>query len=110
MGRLDKHYDEVVAKTWNYSGKVKDSHDEFMNAVLGLAGEAGEIADFHKKFFYHTGKSENLDAARHELLLEFGDLTYYYNKLRKLWGFSVEEIVEANKEKLMKRHPETFKE
>lgn len=107
---LMRHLNDVVNKTWNYSGKVKDNKDAMMNAVLGLAGEAGEVADFHKKFFYHKDKANDMAKAREELLLELGDVSYYLVKVIDLWGFTVKEVLEANKNKLTKRHPECFKE
>lgn len=96
---VDYHLKHVVAKTWNRIGRCHDAKDEMMNAALGLAGEAGEIADLHKKHFYHSPKDH-----REELLLELGDVLYYWNKVRDLWGFSVTEIIQANEKKLFARY------
>lgn len=96
----DYHLHTVVNKTWNYAGRLDSKREEILNAVLGLAGEAGEVADLHKKMYFHIDKGDRRD----ELLLELGDVLYYFNKLRDLYGFSMEEIVEANRVKLSKRH------
>lgn len=100
---LDWHLDEVVNKSWNFSGRIEGWQDNVMNAVLGLGGEAGEIVDLHKKMFFHTEKD------RHdELVNEFGDLFFYAAKLMELHGITLEECLAANKEKLIGRHPKMF--
>lgn len=97
---LDNHLNEVVNKTWNYAGRLRDTQDEVMNAALGLVGEAGEVADTVKKMFFHL----EAEGRRQELLMELGDVAYYYTKLLDLFGFTLEEVLEANKEKLFARH------
>lgn len=100
----DYHLKNVVARTWNCAGLLKDHRDEVLNAVLGLGGEAGEIVDLHKKMFFHKPK----DGRHEELLGELGDVLYYFNKLRDLYGYSMKEIVEFNERKLSKRHADTW--
>ena len=99
MGKLKRHYEEVVAPTWNYAGKIHDDDGHWSNAALGLAGEAGEVADIIKKMLYHAPKDR-----REELKLELGDVFYYLNKIMALSGLSLQEILEANKDKLFARH------
>lgn len=100
MGRLTKHLNEVIDRTWNASGKCTSHENDIMNAVLGIGGEAGEIVDIHKKIFFHKDK----EGYRKELLLEIGDLFYYLIKLMDLYGFTLKEVLLANKEKLFKRY------
>lgn len=104
MNPLEKHLKDVVNKCWNYAGKAKSWQDEVMNAVLGLAGEAGEVADLHKKMFYHSEKDRTL-----ELINELGDVCYYLVKVMDLHGITLEQVLAANKEKLMARYAEFFK-
>ena len=99
MGKLKRHYEEVVAPTWNYAGKIHDRDGHWSNAALGLAGEAGEVADIIKKMLYHAPKDR-----REELKLELGDVFYYLNQIMALSGLSLQEILEANKDKLFARH------
>ncbi len=99
MDALTKHCQEVVNPTWNYAGRCRDVQDETMNAALGIAGEGGEVADVIKKTFFHAEKSR-----REELKLELGDLMYYTAKLMNLYGFTLDEILEANKAKLFERY------
>lgn len=104
MSRLKTHFKEVVSKLWNASGRCETDKDHFMNAALGLAAEAGEVADIHKKFFFHRAK----DGYKDELLLELGDVYFYLLKVQDLWGFTTKEILEANKEKLFARYNVTI--
>lgn len=99
-GKLKKHFKEVVSKLWNNSGRCETDKDHFMNAALGLAAEAGEVADIHKKFFYHRQK----EGYREELLLELGDVYFYLLKVQDLWGFTTKEILDANRAKLFQRY------
>jgi NTP pyrophosphatase (non-canonical NTP hydrolase) len=100
MGKLKKHKEEVVDKLWNASGRCETEKDHFMNAALGLAAEAGEVADIHKKHFFHKVN----DKYRGELLLELGDVYFYLLKVQDLWGFSTKEILDANRAKLFERY------
>lgn len=102
MNLLDNHYEEVIKPTWNYAKRIHTANDDWSNAALGLAGEAGETVDTIKKMLYHTADKDYTEALKKEL----GDVIYYWNKVRMLAGFTVKEILEANKEKLSSRHPE----
>lgn len=93
------HLDEVVNRTWNKWGRAKNFEDHVTNAIFGLGGEAGEVLDLHKKSFFHAPKDR-----REELKLELGDVVYYWLKLVDLYGFTIEEILAANKAKLFDRH------
>jgi NTP pyrophosphatase (non-canonical NTP hydrolase) len=101
---LQDHLDNVVNKTWNYAKRCESWKDHVENAVLGLAGEAGELADQHKKMFYHTevDHSFHLNKIKHEL----GDICFYLAKVIELHGLTLEEVLEANRQKLASRHPE----
>jgi NTP pyrophosphatase (non-canonical NTP hydrolase) len=66
-------------------------------ASLGLAGETGEVVEHIKKFI-RDGKEPGRD-----LLLELGDLHHYTVRLAQLHGYTMEEIENANIEKLEAR-------
>lgn len=102
--QLDKHYKDVISKTWNFSGKLKSKKDHFLNAATGFASEAGEALDVHKKIWFHSNKT--LKNQREAMLLEVGDVFYYGIKLMYLHGFTLREVLAANKRKLAGRHPE----
>lgn len=99
MSLITQYLKEVVNPTWNYAQRCRDEQDEIMNAALGLASEGGEAADVIKKTFFHKEKNR-----RNELLLELGDVMYYHTKLSDIYGFTFEEILEANKVKLYERY------
>ena len=100
MGKLKRHYAEVVAPTWNYAGRINDANGHWSNAALGLTGEAGEVADTVKKMLFHAAGKDYREA----LLLECGDVFYYLLKIMDLAGFTLEEVLEANRVKLAGRH------
>lgn len=102
----DDHLSEVINKTWNFSGRLETKKDEVLNAVLGLGGEAGEVVDLHKKKYYHTYKPDR----EQELLAELGDVSYYLLKILDLYGWTLEDALLNNREKLMKRYKEFFPE
>lgn len=111
--RLITHLNEVIAKTWNYAKRSLNVKDEMMNAVLGLCGETGEVADIFKKAFYHTEKDDAEDYYGPKLTLELGDVLFYWLKvvdLSKPEGTTTDEyidqIIAANRAKLASRHPE----
>jgi NTP pyrophosphatase (non-canonical NTP hydrolase) len=76
--------------------------DQLMNAVLGIAGEAGEIADMIKKSMFH-GEGHELNHTR--LKLELGDLQWYI--ILACWAeqISLSDIMSANLNKLANRYP-----
>ena len=71
--------------------------------ALGIAGEAGEVADYVKKV---VGHRHPLD--REKMAKELGDVLWYLTILAQRFGFSLEEVARLNVEKLRKRYPEGF--
>lgn len=78
----------------------------FDNAVTGLAGEAGEVADVWKKIKF-MGMEYN-DEARDKLVKELGDVCWYLMSAATALGVPLEEIINQNIEKLKARHPHGF--
>lgn len=72
------------------------------NAV-GLAGEAGEVAELVKKGIFHQ---HGLD--RDKLKKELGDVVWYVAALCTRVGLDMEEVMQANIDKLMQRYPEGY--
>lgn len=77
--------------------------DQILNAVLGLAGEAGEVADLIKKWKFHDHEFQ-LD----KLVNELGDVMFYTEWLCSVLGVTAEHVQEKNLDKLRKRYPEGF--
>jgi len=70
-------------------------------AAMGLAGETGEVVDLLKKVLFH-GKPLDV-ALRDKLILEMGDVLWYYALLAYLIDVPLEEIMRRNVVKLMER-------
>jgi len=72
---------------------------------LGLAGEAGEVANVLKKMAWH-GMSADVGVIR--LRDEMGDVLWYLADLASHYGLTLEDIAAQNVEKLRIRYPEGF--
>lgn len=92
-------YQSLARRTSNQ----EDYPDDLLNAALGITGEAGEIADCIKKVVYHTHKLDKTVIAA-----ELGDLMWYLAKACDAIGWDMEDVAEANIEKLRKRYPNGF--
>jgi NTP pyrophosphatase (non-canonical NTP hydrolase) len=77
--------------------------DELATWGLGIAGEAGEVADLIKK---RIGHGHPLDKER--LKKELGDVLWYVSALATWAGMTLEDVAQANLDKLRARYPEGF--
>jgi NTP pyrophosphatase (non-canonical NTP hydrolase) len=71
--------------------------------TLGLAGEAGEVADLVKK---HLSHGHALD--KHKMCLELGDVLFYVVAVGAELGLTLDQIMCANVSKLRARYPHGF--
>lgn len=69
----------------------------------GAAGETGEVLEHVKKVLRDNDADFDSYPKRHEALLEFGDAFHYLTQLYRLFGFTYEQIVQANMKKLDER-------
>jgi NTP pyrophosphatase (non-canonical NTP hydrolase) len=70
-----------------------------LHSAIGVAGEAGELADAIKKEYIY-GKPRDLE----NIIEELGDLEWYLQSVRNHYGFSRKQILQANADKLAKRY------
>ena len=77
--------------------------DVLVNGVMGLCGEAGEAIDLVKK---HLHQGHELD--RDGLKKELGDIAWYLAETAWALDLSLEEVLQANLDKLKARYPEGF--
>lgn len=71
-------------------------------ATLGLAGEAGEVADQVKKSWRNNG--ELTDSRREKIKDELGDVMWYVAQLATELDMTLEDIATQNIIKLHERH------
>ena len=93
-------YQELAMRTVNTE---LEKNDMLINSVMGLCGESGEAIDIVKKWFAH---GHELD--REHLKKELGDIAWYLAEAATALDISLDEVLEANIEKLKKRYPEGF--
>lgn len=74
-----------------------------INGLFGLSGESGELIDMVKKWIFHE-KELDEDHAKKEL----GDVMWYVAMICESFGWSLDEIMQMNVDKLKKRYPEGF--
>lgn len=70
--------------------------------ALGLCGEAGEVADKVKKVLRDNNGYFDEEKSR-EIMLELGDVLWYLSSLADDLGFTLEEVAQANIDKLANR-------
>jgi len=69
------------------------------NYGLGLAGEAGEVADLIKKNLFHDDQMD-----MNKLVKELGDVCWYLVAICNRYDLDLADVMAANIEKLQKRH------
>ena len=95
-------YQKLAMTTLN---PALNKRDVLINSVMGLCGESGEAIDIVKKWM---AQGHELD--RERLAKELGDIAWYLAEAATALDLSLEEILQANIEKLKKRYPEGFDE
>ena len=70
--------------------------------ALGLAGEAGEVAEHAKKAIRDDGGKVS-DERRSAMAKELGDVLWYLAQLTSELDLDLDQIAEANLEKLLSR-------
>ena len=89
----DKHQTSAL-RTWYQKAHIL--HWDKLPAILGLVGEAGELADEIKKTKYKQGYELDLDRMREELV----DVWYYVRILAYQLGMDTDEMTRRSAEKL----------
>ena len=91
-------YQEQSRKTYNDI----TCDDPIVYPTLGLVNEAGEVAGKIKKIFRDKGGVIG-DAERDSLKDELGDVLWYLTQICTNLGLTLEEVAEANLDKLCSR-------
>jgi len=93
-----EEYQKKSRKTAQYP----DAGSNFIYPTLGLAGEAGEVAEKIKKVLRDDG-GEVLLEKREEIKKELGDVLWYLTQIATELNLPLEEIAEFNIKKLASR-------
>ena len=93
-------YQKLAMTTLN---RELSDRDVLINGVMGLCGESGEAIDIVKKWL---AQGHELDKAH--LAKELGDIAWYLAETATALGLTLEEILQANIDKLRARYPEGF--
>ena len=80
-----------------------EKRDVLINSVMGLCGEAGEAIDIVKKWM---AQGHALD--KEQLAKELGDIAWYLAEAATALDMPLEEILQANIDKLKQRYPNGF--
>jgi len=90
-----KDYARFVESVWISDGRPLKEALAIMS--LGLGGEAGEVQEHIKKLL----RDDHIDKAA--LKKELGDVLYYWTKICTEMGFTPDEVMQANVDKLTDR-------
>lgn len=96
-------YQKIAARTDVFDSTDYNVHDPaYVAKILGLVGEAGEVADKYKKIIRDKqGKVSTSD--RQNILRELGDVLWYVALLAKYLGVPLEIVAQTNIDKLQTR-------
>lgn len=95
--RRDQDSWDIKYRDFTRTVAVYPKHMEVPYLALGLAGEAGEVADKIKKEIRDGGY---LTA---EIIKELGDVLWYLTRLGDAHNTTLQEMAEINKDKLSSR-------
>lgn len=89
-------YEEFVTNLVKELGSLEQNLNHM---VIGVCGEAGELADAIKKFTIY-GKELDLE----NVIEELGDLEFYMAGLRQMLSIKRDKVIDANYGKLLSRY------
>lgn len=92
-----KQYQEIIKKTAVFPKEIGLTY-----CTLGLCGEAGEVAEKVKKLFRDRGGLITPEFKK-DVKKELGDVLWYITALSNELGFTLEEVMETNYNKLIAR-------
>ena len=90
-------YEEACMQTF---GHLMGPDLDLVFVALGVAGEAGEIADAVKKIVAHGHSYDKLELAE-----EIGDVLWYLAAMARIIGVPLQQIAEDNLKKLAEKYP-----
>ena len=95
-------FDEYQEKAMRTNKAPNIVTSEYTYYLLGLVGEAGEVAEKFKKNFRNDNGIQT-DDFKKEIAKELGDVLWYLTAMGNMMGYSLEDIAKMNNEKLLSR-------
>ena len=95
-----KEYDAFVDEVWNGKKTGNEDYDYLKNLFImttGIGGESGEVEEKLKKYVRDGFIDEK------SLIKELGDVLYYTTKIAHTFGFTLDDIIQTNVDKLKGR-------
>lgn len=92
-------------KRREYEAFVNEKAQHFCDenyCIVALNGEAGEVAEWHKKHTLRGNPGGKL--SKQDLKEELGDVLWYVTKIATLNGWTLNDIMETNAGKLESRY------
>lgn len=93
------YYQQHTKRTAIYPGNGTGEHTAVTYTILGLTGEAGELANKWKKSYRDGNRELIVD----QLKAELGDVMWYISQLATELGVSLEDVCRDNLDKLRDR-------
>ena len=93
---------EEYQKSSRKTALYPDAGNNFIYPTLGLAGEAGEVAEKIKKVLRDNNGVVD-ESRREEIAKELGDVLWYVTQVASELGLSLDVIAKQNIEKLYSR-------
>ena len=94
-------FDEYQRKAMR-TARPHEAKDELMHLVLGLVGEAGEIAEKFKKWVRDQDSDESKIDVQ-DMKKELGDVLWYVSVMAAYLGLSLDDVASYNIAKLADR-------
>lgn len=98
---MDRYKEFVISKCSMRTVRTVGNME--LTAVLGMVGEAGEIADDLKKRMFHDHQ-----VVHGHMIEELGDLFFYFTLMLEAYNYELDTIVDFNMRKLDERYPNGF--
>lgn len=92
----------LATDTFKNEAQKKITDPGYVAKILGLVGEAGEVAEKYKKLI-RDNKTELSEEERTEMVKEIGDVLWYTAVLAEYLGADFESVAQGNLDKLADR-------
>lgn len=92
-------YQQLASRTINWDGNIANTE---MHALHGMAAEVGELHSLYQKMY--QGHQFDKEHAKKEV----GDLLWFVAEYCTVCGLTLEEVAQANIDKLKARYPDGF--